>query len=584
MGALGCTYGVRTLHATIPRNTSLSYATIPLSSNYDLWVQLVGNLTTQANQKVHVRYRKLRQKVCKLILHRVFGGHAVDNPFFGIDFGSNRDGIFRSTVTNILHTKEEGIIPKFLSVFFGLMGDKQRAEVDALVETMFGNGQNRSSERQSYPRVSFTRDYTQLTRMSANEPQGQLFVLSVLLQMNAGRLVLQPRFAVDFDTKRAKARERMGGKPSNPACSGSSSDGDRGGNSNCSMPGPNNPGNDNSASSPAFDDNATVFDSQSESDDSSNRHNGDSLSDTLKDNLNRLDLSYLHEGIYPFLGEFHKNRFLGVLNKVLTKRSTSSIDRVAFPPRILDYRNVDRPTMLHQPNTTHVEKEHPNFEVTNARSSNSIKLPLEEFVYLVETLLSFIAFLKYGCGLLKSRPTGSVEYDKALELFLRMVVTTVERGESSNQWYLQKALEIVHFKQDILSFGPASGFSTETGERGLKSWAKQPSRTAQRRGDEIFSHQVCQRIHEAAILSAIDDSCPLEPTGIGVRDNQPDQYEALGSKFLMQFQPTPVIVRLLRSGKKHPIQIEFAKVIEAWFVGNFNTQVPIHIFLGSHIT
>ena len=256
----------------------------------------------------------------------------------------------------------------------------------------------------------------------------------------------------------------------------------------------------------------------------------------------------------------------------------SSIDRVAFPPRILDYRNVDRPTMLHQPNTTHVEKEHPNFEVTDARSSNIIKLPLEEFVYLVETLLSFIAFLKYGCGLLKSRPTGSVEYDKALELFLRMVVTTVERGESSNQWYLQKTLEIVHFKQDILSFGPASGFSTETGERGLKSWAKQPSRTAQRRGDEIFSHQVCQRIHEAAILSAIDDSCPLEPTGIGVRDNQPDQYEALGSKFVMQFQANPVIVRLLRSGKKHPIQIEFAKVIEAWFVGNFNTQVPIHIF------
>jgi hypothetical protein len=51
------------------------------------------------------------------------------------------------------------------------------------------------------------------------------------------------------------------------------------------------------------------------------------------------------------------------------------------------------------------------------------------------------------------------------EVFLRVLVATVDPGEDSNQWCLQKMLELVHFLDDMLDFGPASGFSTETGER-----------------------------------------------------------------------------------------------------------------------
>ena len=104
-------------------------------------------------------------------------------------------------------------MPKLLKVFYGMMGDKQRTQVDDLVQAMFCEGHNRSSERNSYPRVSFTRGYTQLTMLSADERVGQLFVLSVLLQTESGRWVLEPRFQLDFDKKRSSAKDHLRGMP-----------------------------------------------------------------------------------------------------------------------------------------------------------------------------------------------------------------------------------------------------------------------------------------------------------------------------------------------------------------------------------
>jgi hypothetical protein len=171
---------------------SLGCASIPLSDNLDLWNPFVGTIQSRAKKALCICCRKWRQKLCVQMLHRVFGSHLVDNAFFGLDFGSNKEGIFRATLADILHTMEEGLIPKFMSVFCGLMGDTQRAsKVDSAVELMFWEGHNRSGERNSCPRVSFARGCTQLTRLSANERLGQLFVLCVLLQTTLGREVLR---------------------------------------------------------------------------------------------------------------------------------------------------------------------------------------------------------------------------------------------------------------------------------------------------------------------------------------------------------------------------------------------------------
>ena len=152
-------------------------------------------------------------------MHQVFGSHSVDNAFFGLDFGSNKEGIFRGALADILHTIEEGALPKLLEVFYGLMGDKQRTEIDDFVHSLFCEGHNRSGERQSYPRVSFTRGYTQLTRLSADERVGQLFVLAVLLQTKHDRKLLDPRFHLSCDTTRDSAKKQFdqhGGRRNQP--------------------------------------------------------------------------------------------------------------------------------------------------------------------------------------------------------------------------------------------------------------------------------------------------------------------------------------------------------------------------------
>jgi hypothetical protein len=374
-----------------------------------------------------------------MTLHRVFGSHAVDNAFFGFDFGCNLEGIFRATLTDILHTIEEGTIPKFLKVFYGLMGDKQRARVDNLVESLFGQGNNnRSSERHSYAKVSFIKGHTQLTRLSANERLSQLFVLAVLLQTKEGRSVLGPRFALNFDEKRAQAREKMKGQEQvDPE---SSDDSDQGRHQECDGESDGYPesgregdegeggyeeGEGENAEDVGEGENAEGVGGYDEGVGECNEDDGgydedhgeggydeddgeesggddDSIGEEVKDHLNSLDLSCMHEGTYPCLETFHKKRFAGCLRQVLTKRNVSKIRKVHFPDGVLDCRNVKRPTGMKRSAACSFEKEQADFEVSEARRNNSIKLPMEEFVCLVETLLSLTSFLKHGCNLLQS--------------------------------------------------------------------------------------------------------------------------------------------------------------------------------------
>jgi hypothetical protein len=554
MGALSCVYGVQTLgREECNQGGYLRFPTITLSSNFDLWKNYLASIRTKAHRDLYKRARKMRQKLCEHSLRQVFGSHSVDNAFFGMDFGSNSEGIFKGTLADILHTIEEGAIPKLLKVVFGMMGDTDRTGIDSFVQGLFCDGHNRSSERNSYPRVSFTRGYTQLTKLSANERVGQLFVLSLMLQTKAGRLLLAPRFEPDFDAKRVNAKEHFNGKKvaTDSSESGSSESSDS-----------------NSTAHEDMDPFKQSPDGEGNSNDGIPRR----LDAQLSDCLDRLDLSYMHTGIYPFLDLFHRKRLDGVIRSHLNDNFVHATQSVSIPKGLLDYRDVDRPTELLQPgpHLSVSEIEHADFRVTEGKEEYSIKLSMDHFVYLVETLLSLISFLKYGCNLLASTPSASTDYDRAIELFLRVLPSTIDRGDNTNQWCLQKTLEIVHFKMDVLSLGPASGFSTETGERGLKLWAKGPATTAQKRGDEIFSGQVCERIHEKITINAIADCCPLdeETTEETVDDTQND-VGMFGANFVFETDRSHTIRRFVRHGKMHKTEIEFPEAIVAWFAKTY---------------
>jgi hypothetical protein len=72
--------------------------TASLSGNLDLWKKFIGELGTQEKRSHNIKLRKIQQDVCQNTLHQVFGSQSVDNAFFGLDFGSNTEGIFSATL------------------------------------------------------------------------------------------------------------------------------------------------------------------------------------------------------------------------------------------------------------------------------------------------------------------------------------------------------------------------------------------------------------------------------------------------------------------------------------------------------
>jgi hypothetical protein len=55
---------------------------------------------------------------------------------------------------------------------------------------------------------------------------------------------------------------------------------------------------------------------------------------------------------------------------------------------------------------------------------------------------------------------------------------------------IAKKVEMNYFLDDMLNLGLAYGVSTQTGERGLKVWAKKIAVTAQKRSDKDASRGV----------------------------------------------------------------------------------------------
>jgi hypothetical protein len=555
MGALGCVYGsyldaddadsrVRQLQADrsagVFESRQLRLPGIPPSVNFEGWIRVLDRQSTLVQRRNYIRLRKLRQKLCQQILHKVYGCHAVDNAFFGLDTGANKNGVFRATLSDILHTLDEGIFPKLLKVVYDIMPDTQRAQVDDYVEYLFGNGRNRSGERTLYPRVSFTRGYTQLTLLSASERVGQLFVLTILLQTVTGQDLLGPRFDSEFDKKRKEAQIRLGQR------------------------------------SPQREEEDS-YSSASESNDDPSLVPEPTLGPTpneIQNFLSIVDLEYVHTSIMPSLDTNHKDILRTVLSKTITKRSLSHVDGVDVEPFLLDYRKVDIKDNTDQvADDIHSEDFSPieDIPIQEGRQECSIKLTMGQFGSLIETLMSFRAFLKYGTSLL-ALPYGVAKYKRALQFLRKGLVETIDRGEGTNNWNLQKFLEMSHFLLDIIDYGSAAGFSTNPFERSLKEWAKRPSATVQKRGDEIFSGQVCARLHEFFLIDDVAESqkeYEEEETMIQ------ETIRVYGKNFRVFLTSQECkVLRILPSGKKHKIQIEFEVEVIDWFSVNYTDSIP----------
>ena len=192
-------------YGDIPANGKIAAATIPLSPNLAPSRQWMDEQFTQRGDRVHsdlLTLTKKRAHVATVLLQKCLGSHPLCNAFRDVDFGKN-NSVHTATVSDIMHSLEEGIITYVMKLLLDPMTETQKASIDLAVEQMFStNGRNRSGEREQYPRVSFQRGFCSLTQISADEHVGQLFVVSILLRTAHGRKLFDERFAPDFDSKR----------------------------------------------------------------------------------------------------------------------------------------------------------------------------------------------------------------------------------------------------------------------------------------------------------------------------------------------------------------------------------------------
>ena len=224
---------------------------------------------------------------------------------------------------------------------------------------------------------------------------------------------------------------------------------------------------------------------------------------------------------------------------------------------------------------TDFPKQHSDFHIQPSQIHRSIKCDVDYLNYIVETLLTFHSFLKYGAHLLNT-DNGIMKYQQALELLKRQLVMCVQRSELTVNWKLQKMLELSHFLDDILEYGPASGFNTNTGERGLKQWAKSPAQTSQKRDDSTFVSQLCQRINEQKLLQSIVES--------DHRNNIPKNEVSSAQQVLgghqLYLYPQEGCAELV-SPSKHNCTHFFPRELSSWFLKHYKNKrdsVVINIF------
>ena len=202
-----------------------------------------------------------------------------------------------------------------------------------------------------------------------------------------------------------------------------------------------------------------------------------------------------------------------LVETVLNKITDTSVNRKVFldngallPSSTCDYSGAKYGPVPQQSEISQWKGNTPVPEIKIKPSRKHLSLPLCQTALadLLEEILAFHAYLKYGGGLFCTTQQRSCA-KAATEFVLQKLKLGLTRDNNSRGWRFQKFLECLHFGVDHLAFGPTVLHNTDTGERGLKSWGKTPARRAQKRGDSVFKRQVANNTIEAMTLQKLSD-------------------------------------------------------------------------------
>ena len=193
------------------------------TSNNITETEFVDSQVSRYDKLIAINIIKTRKIIGNKVLEKIFGCHRTKNAFENIDFGNNGGlGIYGSTPTDLMHAFEEGIIPYILHIVFDPMSNKLLSEIDIYMDSLLSKEKLRSSEREYFPRINFTRGFSRLTLLTAAEKIGALMALVIFIRTPIGRQILLPRFRMEKTTQVAVSNIEI--NESNPESESSNSD------------------------------------------------------------------------------------------------------------------------------------------------------------------------------------------------------------------------------------------------------------------------------------------------------------------------------------------------------------------------
>jgi len=133
----------------------------------------------------------------------------------------------------------------------------------------------------------------------------------------------------------------------------------------------------------------------------------------------------------------------------------------------------------------------------------------EELLHVLDEMLTFTAWCKSSDPInfrtiseveshrhrqptRRTNPTGYIIL-RRIRRMLEHIILRLPRLEGQG-WKMQKLHELLHLSSDITRFGPPSNFNCSMWESMLKPVVKEPARTSQKRGHDVFSSQVVDRL------------------------------------------------------------------------------------------
>jgi len=526
---------------------------------------LLANKAETEIDKARDHLRRV-QKLAKAILNKVFSMHALRNAFDGIDFGANEHGILVAATEDHLHSCEAGFMLNLAEVSYQGLVLSERTELEGIIRPKVLGC--KSSVLSDYPRGTVKTDFSKLTLLSHKEKVGSVYYLLLGLHDKRGREIIetghqrQKKKYLTFPTKTAvkslEGTKRSGKKRRLMPPVADSDDGNKAvadcGTTDAMAAGqkalePQLPasafpyrkdllyGTDHALKHP--------FDRTDESIEFVCRHlrlhgfgfllDGTEFDDYQLDVLMVQCWQTLRQfktkpGLYPsddtiaFLSSDLDLRELfvsqeegsgaqdehGANGSSLVELTCKASLRRSLPLRVIDINAEQEAGAVRYQNELKIRGCLPKHRkakpvIKGTGDTCAVLSDMDTFLSFVELVLCYHAWCHYGGDLSRELQEDNDLIRFATGMVVQYFDTILYRGDNTVDSDTCKNHSQLHGADVDDNIGNQMQYCTETGERGLKVWAKGVSRTALKHGRDVFTHSTAKRVGERLLLNAAAD-------------------------------------------------------------------------------